>query len=263
MRDFYPDVFDGLGFLPREYGAVQVFVEPIERDARGHAAAEVWMQACYEPIPSDATLSVLPGDGSLGTELLRLPLPDLSGGRAVRWRIPLAVTLEVERLCFRVSAPEPPGAERVRSNRRQQAGGNGPSVAELGLSQGAGGSDLASAMAQTAALTAIAMPFGYVVGVLPGDGADDQEFVSSPIGLPVEDMPTGFIARVSAGQPEPLDSPALDVMWEPGRPMPRPETAIRRRVGRKEQSVERVCLSCGNRTDSPSASSCPLCGAFF
>ncbi|MHB8873876.1 MAG: hypothetical protein ACYC8T_09355 [Myxococcaceae bacterium] len=263
MRDFFPDVFDGLGFLPREYGAVQIFVEPVERDPRGRATAEVWLQAAFDPLPSEAFLAVVTGDGSAGIEVVRLPMTDLSGGRAVRWRLPITIGPDADRLCFKVSAVEAPGSERVRANRRQDASARGPDISDMGLAQHAGGGGLASAVAQSAALTAMALPFGYVAWVNPGDDLGDQEFVSSPIGLPVEDMPHGFVARVVAGEPESLESPQLEVMWEPGKAMPRAETAIRRRAGHKEQVTERVCLSCGHRTESARASSCPACGSFF
>ncbi len=261
---FYPDVFDGLGFLPREYGAVQIFVEPVERNGFGRAVAEIWLQASFNPLPSEASVAVMAGEGATATELARLPLGDLSGGKVVRWRLPLMLEMGVERLCFQVSAVPPPEAARVRVNRSQDAANRGPRLNEIELTKGLSGADaIASSIVRTVALNAMVMPFGYVGVSYVRGSPGEQEFVSSPIGLPVEDMPHGFLANVIAGQPEQLDALQVDLMWEPGWPTLRPETAIRRRLGKKEQPRERTCFTCGASVLDDAVAGCPSCGSLL
>ncbi|WP_224249866.1 hypothetical protein [Hyalangium gracile] len=100
----HEDFLDHTGRTPREFGAIHVHVEPVVRGPSGAAVATVWLQSAFEPLlPSDGlhVVARLAEDkGELSLE--RLPLPALTGGKVVRWSLPLSLPQNVEELQFRI-----------------------------------------------------------------------------------------------------------------------------------------------------------------
>ena len=83
-------------------------------------------------------------------------------------------------------------------------------------------------------------------------------------------QPLGFISQVTQGVPEPLHEPRLEVIWEPGQPLPEafqaplPTARKEEPAARADQGRMRTCYACGFEglsSDYERAVSCPRCDA--
>jgi hypothetical protein len=89
-----------------------LFVEPVKGDNSGNAIATLWLQAAFEPVGSGILTVVNPDtDNADVLELLSCQLPDLTGGKAVRWCLPMRIPLETRALLFRVVSDVVTGAK--------------------------------------------------------------------------------------------------------------------------------------------------------
>src|SRR5688572_28930985 len=99
-----PDSLDQVGRQPRDFGAVQLHVDPVVRAGEGpRATASIWLQGAFTPMAPDASLRVL--DAVTRREVLRTPLPSLERGQVLRWTLPLSLDAEVRELLFQPVAP--------------------------------------------------------------------------------------------------------------------------------------------------------------
>ncbi|MDC0707137.1 hypothetical protein POL68_01515 [Stigmatella sp. ncwal1] len=89
----HEDFLDHTGRTPREFGSVHIYVEPVVRAPSCAAVATVWLQSAFEPLLTTDTLHVVAilADKNGELSLQRLSLPDLSGGKVVRWSLPLSL----------------------------------------------------------------------------------------------------------------------------------------------------------------------------
>jgi hypothetical protein len=112
MPDLLPDVLQSAGLTPHEVGWLQLHVEPIQRAEDGRAVAELWLQAAFHP-PGSGRVELV--DAATGTRLVEAPLPVVSHGSAVRWRIPFQLPAGTTVVRYHVEAGVPVEAVRIRS----------------------------------------------------------------------------------------------------------------------------------------------------
>ncbi|HEY8206441.1 MAG TPA: hypothetical protein VIG99_03100 [Myxococcaceae bacterium] len=112
MADQLPDVLQSAGITPHEVGWLHLHAEPVVRGADGQAVAELWLQAAFHP-PGTGRVELV--DAATGTTLVEVPLPAVSAGAAVRWRIPFQLAAGITVVRYHVEAGVPDEAVRIRS----------------------------------------------------------------------------------------------------------------------------------------------------
>jgi hypothetical protein len=282
----HADFLDHTGRTPREYGAVHIHAEPVVRGPSGNAVATVWLQSAFEPLLTTDSLHIVArlaqSQGELS--LKRLPLPSLAGGKVVRWRLPLSLQVDVAELLFLVESKLHPKAQRVRPAWKLFDTIEVPNESELQNSLADPLSSIALNIAGAAALTVLAGGGGAgaarsirsAVSMLSDAGKtalSEKTHAAGAAPLTVHAaraQPPGFISQVTQGVPEPLHEPRLEVLWEPGQPLPEafqvplPTPRKEEPAARADQGRMRTCYTCGFEgltSDYERAVSCPRCDA--
>src|SRR6185295_5628912 len=112
MADQLPDVLQSAGLTPHEVGWLQLHAEPVQRAEDGRAVAELWLQAAFHP-PGSGRVELV--DAASGTSLVEAPLPAVSNGAVVRWRIPFQLPAGTTVIRYHVEAGVPDEAVRIRA----------------------------------------------------------------------------------------------------------------------------------------------------
>jgi len=112
MPDQLPDVLQSAGLTPHEVGWLQLHAEPVQRAEDGRAVAELWLQAAFHP-PGSGRVELV--DAATGTTLVEAPLPAVSNGSAVRWRIPFQLPAGTTIVRYHVEAGVPNESVRIRA----------------------------------------------------------------------------------------------------------------------------------------------------
>ncbi|QSQ26994.1 hypothetical protein JY651_19660 [Pyxidicoccus parkwayensis] len=246
-----PDILDQVGRQPREFGAVQLHVDPVVRAPEGtRATASIWLQGAFTPMAPGASLRVL--DAATRREVLHARLPSLERGQVLRWTLPLSLDAEVRELLFQPVAPVPEGAVRVRPPWRLF-----DTLELVKETRPVVNTDL------LAAGTAVSLAMGRlpVAALLRASSASVREEIRTKQHA-ARALPDGFVAEVTPGQGVASEassegSEAITV-WEPGQPFdaaPWRESSSTLRDG----DVRRVqCGACG-AVAPRQAEFCPSC----
>jgi hypothetical protein len=259
----YPDVLELLGRTPRELGAVHLHVEPVSLTADGRASATLWLQAAFSGAIR-GTLDVTGiddhGESAIDASESKHDLPDLVGGRVVRWVLPLTIHGQPGELLFRVEAPVPRGAERVRPPWKlfDTIEQPRPAVTAGSIDFEGGGLLKAAMHAATGNLV------GTMASVLRSVQYSPQISGTPGAVHKARELPVGFVAPVVAS----IEAAAADqqVVWAPGQPLPEPPPValpIAPRAPEARAAWWR-CRSCGEEAETGRAEAlgmCPGCGA--
>ncbi|WP_163999346.1 hypothetical protein [Pyxidicoccus caerfyrddinensis] len=243
-----PDILDQVGRQPREFGTVQLHVDPVVRSPEGtRATASIWLQGAFTPMAPDASLRVL--DAETRRELMRAPLPSLERGQVLRWSLPLSLDVEVRELLFQPVAPVPEGAVRVRPPWRLF-----DTLELVKETRAVGNTDLLAA----GAAVSLAMGRLPVGALLRASSASVQEEIRTKQHA-ARAMPDGFVVEVTAGPASeaPTEAPAAITVWEPGQPFdaaPWRESSSALREG----DSRRVQCTCG-KVSPRGTEFCPSC----
>ncbi len=272
MDDYYADVLDHVGRPPREFGAIHLHVEPLTRNPLGQATAVLWLQSAFEPA-SETTPSLLvmgrQKNGPVHRMLGQFPLPSLSGGRVVRWRLPFALHPEIDEVHFQVNSRLHPQAERVRPAWKlfdtleiPKESDMKPVSSEMGM-----GIDLGDSLLNSVMSGGVSVTFQLGLGPQVSPGLDRSLAVKRHAAAR---LPPAFIAAVVEGPLEPLSEPHIELIWEPGMRLPPASaapswgTAPIPPMPPSAQRALRTCYACGfegPRAEHERATMCPRCDA--
>lgn len=268
--DFYADVLDHTGRIPREFGSHHLHVETVTRGPWGNAVAALWLQGAFEPLPpSDASVVVMARQKTGLTQKMlgQFTLPRLEGGRVVRWRLPLSVPAEFDELHFEVSSKLHPKAERVRpawklmdtiEQPRESVLKGQPVSPEFGINV-------------TRSVVGTVLSGGLSLSVSVGLGASGEANLREAVRVTrhaAAPSPTAFIAAVVDGAVEPLSEPQAETIWSPGMPLPEAsvtpawQPAPAAPAARPKDT--RTCYTCyfeGPSDTYSRATMCPMCDA--
>ncbi|MFP2904385.1 hypothetical protein ACLESD_04885 [Pyxidicoccus sp. 3LFB2] len=242
-----PDILDQVGRQPREFGALQLHVDPVVRAAEStRATASIWLQGAFTPMAPNASLRVL--DAATRRELLCAALPSLERGQVLRWTLPLSLDSEVRELLFQPVAPVPDGAVRVRPPWRLF-----DTLELVKETHVAAKTDFITGAAVRLALGRL--PAAALLGA-----------ASSPVQEQLRTkqhaaraMPDGFVAEITSGSQVAgaTEAPEAVTVWEPGQsfdaaPWRESPSALH------EGDARRVRCACG-MVASRDAEFCPSC----
>ncbi|MBZ4416396.1 hypothetical protein [Myxococcus sp. RHSTA-1-4] len=208
-ESFLPDILDQVGRQPREFGTVQLHVDPVVRAPEGtRATASIWLQGAFSPMAPGASLRLL--DAETRREVLHVPLPSLERGQVLRWTLPLSLDADVRELLFQPVAPVPEGAARVRPPWRLF-----DTLELVKETRVVGNTDFITA----GAAVSLAMGRLPVGALLRASSASVQEQIRTRQHA-ARAMPEGFVVEVTSGPaPQaPSEGPAAVTVWEPGQP---------------------------------------------
>ncbi|NTX16008.1 hypothetical protein HUA76_35085 [Myxococcus sp. CA056] len=237
-----PDILDALGRQPREFGAVQLHVEPIRRSPDGtEARAVIWLQAAFTPLPPSTSLRVV--DATTRREVRSGSLPSLDGGKVLRWVLPLSLAADVKELLFLLEAPVPEDATRVRPPWRlfdtlEQ-------VEVQPVARPLSSTLLRAGVFASTGVLAITLPPSTGLG--PGEPRTRRHAARA--------MPEGFVADVTPGPFTQDSEPGSTVIWEPGQTL---DTARWVEATGAAEGLERVRCACG-AVAPRDAEFCPRC----
>ncbi|WP_163867547.1 hypothetical protein [Myxococcus eversor] len=241
-----PDILDALGRQPREFGGVQLHVEPVLRAVDGtEARAVIWLQAAFTPLPPSMSLRVV--EAATRREVWRGSLPSLEGGKALRWVLPLSLEADVKELLFLVEAPVPEDATRVRPPWRLFDTLEQVEVRPVARPLS---STLlrAGVLATTGVgLPALAVTLAPSMGLGPGEPGTRRHAARA--------MPEGFLADVKPGLFTRDSEPGSAVIWEAGQVL---DTARWAEAVGAVEDAERVRCACG-AVAPRDAEFCPRC----
>ncbi|MFY2558131.1 hypothetical protein ACN469_10905 [Corallococcus terminator] len=245
-ESLHPDILDTLGRQPREFGAVQLHVEPIVQAPGGtEARAVVWLQAAFTPLPPSVSLRVV--DAVTRRELWRGGLPSLEGGKVMRWVLPLSLEADMKELLFLLHAPVPEDATRVRPPWRlfdtlEQVEVR-PAARPLSSTLLRAGVFASTGFG----LPAIAITLAPSMGLGPSEPGTRRHAARA--------MPEGFIADVTPGPFTQDSEPGNTLIWEPGQVL---DAARWAEASGSAEGTESVRCACG-AVAPRDAEFCPRC----
>jgi|GEM_PF-4719840 len=245
-ESLHPDILDALGRQPREFGAVQLHVEPVRRLVDGtEARAVIWLQAAFAPLPPSMSLRVV--DAVTRREVRRGGLPSLEGGKVLRWVLPLTLEADMKELLFLLEAPVPEDATRVRPPWRlfdtlEQVEVQ-PAARPLSSTLLRAGVFASTGVG----LPALAVALAPSMGLGPGEPGTRRHVARA--------MPEGFIAAVTSGAFTQDFEPGSTLIWEPGQDV---DTARWAEATDATENAARVRCTCG-AVAPRDAEFCPRC----
>jgi len=252
MAREFPDVLDGMGKTPREFGTVHVHFEGFQVVDGRRCVASVLSQAAFVPC-EPAVLHVFEG----GVEIARALVPALEDGRVVRQRI-ACVRAADGPLGVLVEAFEPSSkASRVRQAWKLFDTFEIPKLSEMKPVRAPGGLDVAGSIALSMAtgplLGAVVLRFDSTT-TLP---ANNTTKVHRAMELP--QMLSGALLE---GIAKPVEGVEEEILWQVGQPVPEPPPLVP--IARQEAMPEekRWCRHCsfeGSASEHRNARSCPRC----
>ncbi|MCP3166305.1 hypothetical protein [Myxococcus qinghaiensis] len=245
-ESLHPDILDALGRQPREFGAVQLHVEPILQPPGGtEARAVIWLQAAFAPLPPSMSLRVV--DAVTRREVRRGGLPSLEGGRVLRWVLPLTLDADMKELLFLIEAPVPEDAMRVRPPWRLF-----DTLEQVEVQPVARPLSSTLLRAGVFASTGVGLP-ALAVALAPSMGLGPAE--PGTRRHVARAMPEGFIAAVTPGVFTKDAEPGSTLIWEPGQDL---DTARWAEATDATENAARVRCTCG-AVAPRDAEFCPRC----
>ncbi|MFT3838142.1 MAG: hypothetical protein QM723_14265 [Myxococcaceae bacterium] len=265
MPDF-PDVLDHLGKTPREFGSVQVHLEPLIVDD-GWGWTAVWFQAAYAPADS-ASFEVVNAADPSAVLVAAQQVPELSDGRVWRGYLRFKVPDEVTQIALRVKSALLPRAERCRQAWKLFDTLEIPKESDL---RGASGGPSIN-IGTTVAASLLAAPLGFAVISFNTGGGDSGPSLAQQTRVSVHkarELPDFVLSDVVRDRPAPPPGQGFTVYWRPGEPMPEPLPMVlpprpaAAPAATKPKTGRRECGKCGfsgKREDFGSDKYCPDCG---
>ncbi|MHB8878119.1 MAG: hypothetical protein ACYC8T_30850, partial [Myxococcaceae bacterium] len=245
---------------------VHLHVEAVRLGPEGSAAATLWLQAAFEG-PVRGKLHVSGTDESGETAIdERFDLPPMEGGKVVRWTLPLRLRAAAAELLFRVDAPVPEKAERVRQPWKLFETIEVPKESTYKTYNDSpdSGSLLGSAAILGAGLMVGQLHLSLkLAGSLGQAGPGEKPIFARHA---AHELPPGFVAAVVPA-PGVLPAAGVEVVWAPGRELPaeaRPGALAAATAPRQATSGLRECPECFRDVDAREAErsrECPRCGA--
>ncbi|HVE84457.1 MAG TPA: hypothetical protein VND93_16490 [Myxococcales bacterium] len=245
MQDQLPDVLNSAGLTPHEVGWLQLHAEPVLRADDGRAVAELWVQAAFDP-PGSGWLEVV--DAATGDLVGEVPLPPVANGATIRWRIPLQLGPGVASLRFRVDAPIPEDAQRVRSPWKLL------DTIELRLPED---DDAGGGLALAARMSGLALGgmAGAAVVAATKRTPGPARRASGMKVHPASARPRDVVSEVVPAGPEEKFDAVIETLWLPGDALE--GDALKQRL-RAHRSQGPICPTCGAEL-VPGGEFCPRC----
>ncbi|MBI5543373.1 MAG: hypothetical protein HY901_05760 [Deltaproteobacteria bacterium] len=262
------DVLDLLGLVPRELGAVQVHFDPVLVDAERCAHVTALLQPAFD---GRITGKVLPtavtaeGDRAIAAGLA-IPLPPLEG-QVIRWRFSFPLLAVPDEILFRLEAPVPANASRLRAAWKLLETVEQPKEvrrASAALLEPSGGDALGFGLhfALGLAMGHLVIPLGGTLASVADVSEGPRQIVRHPAGESLD----GFVAQVIRGS-APLHQvdQGQELVWKPGMEPPRPPPLppMAAPVPTPSARSTRSCPQCGadvNIAEAERERMCPNCG---
>lgn len=243
MPDQLPDVLQSAGLTPHEVGWLQLHAEPIQRAEDGRAVAELWLQAAFHP-PGSGRVALV--DAATGTTLVEAPLPAVSNGSAVRWRIPFQLPAGTTVVRYHVEAGVPDEAARIRAPWKLL------DTIELRLPE----EDPSTGLEIARQVGAVAL--GGVAGVarLPRRASGQQARPSGMKVHPARASRREIVSFVLPARAEVQFAPAIETLWMNGDPLD--GDALKKRVRALPPAAGPTCPNC-DAPLVPGGEFCPRC----
>ncbi len=265
-----PDVLDHLGFVPRELGAVQVHFEPVQVvEAERRAYVTALLQPAFE---GRLTGKLMPtaltalGDRAVAANL-SVPLPALDR-QVLRWRFSFPVLAVPDEILFRVEAPVPKDAERIRAAWKLLETVEQPKEvhrARAGVLEGS-----STDMLGLGVHVALELAMGHLV--IPDIGGSVASIEDPRVG-PREIVRHAARESLEGTIVKAVQAPAaagfregVEVLWQPGMELPEPPPpapVAAPAPARQQARSKRPCPHCGHDVDVAEAEKdrqCPWCG---
>ncbi|HEY3450129.1 MAG TPA: hypothetical protein VGK67_27495 [Myxococcales bacterium] len=254
-----PDVLDNLGFVPRELGSVHLHVEPVlvvEAERRAYVTA--LLQPAFEGrltgklVPTALTAT---GDRAVAADLA-IPIPALDR-QVLRWRFSFPLLVVPEEILFRLEAPIPKDAERIRT--AWKLVGTFEQPKEVRRASGA----LLSSGARLRLSLAHDSHADFSVHRIPDDPESARDIQEHPAPESID----GFVAQILLAPSAQNFRDGVEVLWKPGMDLPappRPKPIAAPSPSLRPARSRRPCPSCGHDVDIAEAEhdlQCPACGA--
>lgn len=213
----YPDVLDHLGKTPREFGTLQVHVEPVAVDD-GWGWTAVWFQAAFEPGDPNASFELFTHGGATALKLREAErVPRLDGGAVQKGLVRFRLPDDAAQVVLKVRCAEPGKAPRCRPAWKLFDTYEIAKESEM-RAPATGGIDLGT----TVAGTLLGSPFGVMVMGFreKGPAPSLRESVQTTVHK-AQALPDGFVVEVlrDAARPQPPGQ-GFAPFWSPGQPLP-------------------------------------------
>ena len=260
----YPDVLDHLGKTPREFGGLQVHVEPVVVDD-GWGWTTLWFQAAFEPFDGTSNFTFV--STSPTQQVLRETqrVPPLDRGAVLKGQVRFKLADDLTEVMLRVRSIVLDKSQRCRPAWKLFDTFEIAKESAMKPATG-GGIDFAG----SAAGSLMGAPFGVAVIAFEGGGGASPSLAQATATKvhKARQLPEGFVTPVVRDAPRaqpPGDG--FSVVWMPGQPLPEPPPPVpvvrpvAVAVGPKDGRIE--CGRCGfggKWADYGGDKYCPGCG---